>query len=104
MSFGYFYSARRKPSLHYLDLAFLRCNNLLSQLRDPRVCAMAQLDARHVYRALMMREHSQHEGDVGVSMADALCHGTVHFFHRGCVLLGRWQSGRRRGTMRVPAA
>lgn len=43
-----------------------------------RVGTVLKLHPGHVDRALMVRDHSQHEGDIRVGMAHALHHGFIH--------------------------
>ena len=87
-------SSRQKgPELR--DFGFLRGNDALCQAPHFRVLAMAEHNARHVYRALVMRDHAGGEitvriaGEADIHVAVHLVIGRAEFARRGRLIRAR---------------
>src|SRR5688500_18046571 len=62
---------RLEPVTHGVYLLLLLGDDVFGQLHGLRVLPGSELDARYVDRALVVRDHSEHEGDVGVSVPES---------------------------------
>ena len=74
-------SLKRDEDLTIADLAHLGVDDLASKVLVSGVLAELQDDLGHVHCALMVRNHAEHEGRVGIGIGDALHHGAVHAVH-----------------------
>ena len=52
------------------------------------VLAELENDLRHVDRTLVMRDHAEHEGSIGIWIGNAFHHRSMHAVH-GCAICGR---------------
>src|SRR5262245_2909692 len=78
-----------QPRAHFGDLSLLCGDDLTCELVIVVGLTEVEHDLRHCDRALMMRDHAEHEGGVRIGMRNALHHRSMHPVHGGTIGLDR---------------